>query len=229
MSVEYNQAAPALLDTLNNLKTTSATIAANQQNLSALLINGTSAANALTTLIGTNASHLIDVAKQTNQIAALLDTYSPEYTCLLQGINDDESKLENVFRDGELHVEVSLVQDRGKYVNGNQPKIVTGYGPDCFGLPNPVMPFQTSPYYSELNDGAAYCASTAQDPQTALSPGCSGAASESADETAVGGDAEAAEINTLISGQYGTTPDKVPDVATVLAGPLLRGAEVSSK
>lgn len=230
VSDEYDQAAPALLDTLNNLKTTSATVIANQQNLSALLINGTSAANALTTLIGTNASHLINVAKQTNQVAGLLATYAPEYTCLLQGINDDQNLLQNVFRDGELHVEVSLVQDRGKYVNGNQPKLITGYGPDCYGLPNPVKPFQTAPYYAELNDGAAYCATTAQDPQTALSPGCSGAASaQSADDSAVGGDAEAAVIQTLISGQYGTTPDKVPDVATVLAGPLLRGAEVTGK
>ena len=230
VSDEYNQAAPALLDTLNNLQTTSATVIANQANLSALLVNATSASNALNTLISTNASHLIAVAHQTNQIAAVLDTYSPEYTCLLQGISNDQTLLENVFRNGELHVEVSVVQDRGKYVNGNQPVIITGQGPNCYGLPNPVKPFQTAPYYSNLDDGAPYCATVAQDPQTALSPSCSGAASTaSVSATAVGGDAEAAEIQSLIAGQYGTSPNKVPDVATVLAGPLLRGAEVSTK
>jgi phospholipid/cholesterol/gamma-HCH transport system substrate-binding protein len=228
VSDEYNQAAPALLNTLNNLQATSVTIVANQQNLSALLVNATSASNSLNMLISDNAGHLIDVAHQTNQVAAILDTYSPEYTCLLAGISGDQTLLENVFRNGELHVEVSLVQDRGKYVNGNQPILKTGLGANCYGLPNPVKPFQVSPYYSNLNDGASYCASTAQDPQTALSPSCSGAASAQS-ATAVGGDAEAAEIQSLIAGQYGTTPNKVPDVATVLAGPLLRGAEVSAK
>jgi virulence factor Mce-like protein len=230
VSDEYNQAAPALLDTLNNLKTTSATVIANQQNLSALLVSGTSTANALTTLIGDNASHLIAVAHQTNQVAGVLATYAPEYTCLLQGISDDQTKLENVFRDGALHVDVSVVQDRGKYVNGDQAQLKTGLGPNCFGLPNPAMPFQTAPYYASLSDGAAYCATTAADPQVALSPSCTGAASaKSASASAVGGDSEAAMIQTLIAGQYGTAPAQVPDVATVLAGPLLRGAEVSAK
>jgi hypothetical protein len=36
-------------------------------------------------------------------------------------------------------------------------------------------------------------------------------------------------INTLIAGSYGTTPDKVPPVATMLAAPALRGSEVTTK
>ena len=36
-------------------------------------------------------------------------------------------------------------------------------------------------------------------------------------------------VNTLIAGEYGTTPDKVPAIATALAAPLLRGTTVDVK
>jgi phospholipid/cholesterol/gamma-HCH transport system substrate-binding protein len=219
VALEYNTAAPALLDTLSNLRTTSATISANQQNLSALLTSGTGTADSLNTLLSANATHLIRVAAQTNEIAAVLQTYAPEYTCLFAGIAADQSKLIQVFRNGELHVEVSVIKTRGKYVAGDAPVYATGEGPDCSGLPysgNPFFPVDPSLQAREAATGATY------------SGGPSSGALESADASAVGGDAEAAMINSLIAGQYGTSPDKVPDVATLLAGPLLRGADVEA-
>jgi len=36
-------------------------------------------------------------------------------------------------------------------------------------------------------------------------------------------------VNTLIATTYGTTPDAVPGIATVLAAPALRGTRVSVK
>jgi hypothetical protein len=44
-----------------------------------------------------------------------------------------------------------------------------------------------------------------------------------------GSDAETAMVNALIAHQYGTTPDKVPAIDTILAAPLLRGSEVTLK
>jgi len=40
---------------------------------------------------------------------------------------------------------------------------------------------------------------------------------------------ENALINTIIAGQYGTTPDKVPYISTLMSASLLRGAEVTAK
>jgi hypothetical protein len=36
-------------------------------------------------------------------------------------------------------------------------------------------------------------------------------------------------VNTLIAGSLHTTPDKVPGIATMLAAPLYRGAQVVVK
>jgi hypothetical protein len=46
---------------------------------------------------------------------------------------------------------------------------------------------------------------------------------------ALGSPAENALVNTLIAGEYGTSPDKVPPIATALAAPLLRGTTVNVK
>jgi phospholipid/cholesterol/gamma-HCH transport system substrate-binding protein len=220
VALEYDQAAPALLDTLANLKTTSATISSNQQNLSALLKSGTGAVDALNTLLSNSGPHLIRVTAQTNDVAAVFATYAPEYTCLFAGIAADQSKLIQAFRDGALHVEVSLVKERGKYVAGDEPVYPTGFGPTCNGLGS-----SGNPFYSPDADDLARQAGTG----AAYSGGASSGALESADASAVGSDAESAMINSLIAGQYGTTPDQVPDVATVLAGPILRGSDVSAK
>ncbi len=219
VATEYNNAAPALLDTLSNLKTTSATITAKQDALSSLLISATSASNSLNTLLANNATHLIRVSAQTNQVAALLQRYSPEYTCLFAGIAADQTKFIQMFRDGELHVEVSVIKNRGKYVAGDEPVEPTGYGPTCDGLPSSGSPF----YQPDASDLARQAASGAP-----YSGGAASGALESNDASEVGGDSEATMINSLIAGDYGTTPDKVPDVATVLAGPLLRGADVDA-
>ena len=45
----------------------------------------------------------------------------------------------------------------------------------------------------------------------------------------VGSPAESRLIDALISGEYGNDPSKVPAIATLLAGPILRGSAVSVK
>ena len=74
--------------------------------------------------------------------------------------------------------------------------------------------------YKCLNDGAALTSDPcAQD----------SAQSASDSKIALGSPAENALVNTLIAGEYGTTPDKVPPIATALAAPLLRGTTVDVK
>ena len=45
-------------------------------------------------------------------------------------------------------------------------------------------------------------------------------------QSAMGSPVENAMVNSLIAGSYGTTPQKVPPIATMLAAPLLRGQVV---
>lgn len=219
VALEYNDVVPDLFDSLTNLQTTSRTLVQKQPALDALLKVGNNTSVTLTQFLNANAQNLITVTDTSNSIFSLLAEYSPEYGCLLKGLADIDPRLETAFRDGRLHVTIELVKGRGKYIPGNEPKLVTGFGPHCAGLPNPQVPYTIPSEFKNLNDGAPLVGG----------PGTGALASPIRDAYGPGSPAETAMINSLIAGDYGTTPDKVPAVATVLAGPLLRGSAVTVK
>jgi len=102
-------------------------------------------------------------------------------------------------------------------VPGDEPITVTGRGPHCAGLPAPPQPYQIPPEFQHVDDGAAPVGG----------PGSGAMASPMRDAYGPGSDAEHAMVNALIAKQYGTTPDRVPAIDTILAAPLLRGTEVT--
>ena len=106
------------------------------------------------------------------------------------------------------------------------PIYVTGYGPNCFGLPDNPQPigsngyFQIPAKYRCLNDGAALTKDPcAQRKSQSMN-------SSAIEQSAIESQSENALVNTIIAGSYGTTPNKVPPIATILAAPLLRGQAV---
>ena len=217
VSLEYTNVLPDLYATLQNLQTGVRTVVQKQAGLSSLLTNGADASNVLRDFLANNEQRIIAVSGQTNKIFPLLNRYSPEFTCLFDGINKLYYGAKNAVYDHQIHLSVSFDNtNQGPYKQGQEVKYVTGYGPNCFGLPHPQKPFQIPGKYRCLNDGAPLTT----DP-------C--AQSSSADDKALGSSAENAYVSTLISGQLHTTPNKVPGVATLLAGPLMRGQQVVVK
>jgi phospholipid/cholesterol/gamma-HCH transport system substrate-binding protein len=219
VALEYNGVVPDLFDSLTNLQTTSRTLVQKQPALDSLLKVGTSTSVTLTQFLDANAQNLITVTDTSNSIFTLLAEFAPEYGCLLKGLADIDPRLESAFRDGRLHVTIELVKSRGKYVPGNEPRLVTNMGPHCGGLPNPQVPYTIPPEFQNLNDGAPLVGGS----------GTGALPSPIRDAYGPGSAAETSMINTLIAGEYGTTPDKVPAIATVLAAPLLRGSQVTVK
>jgi phospholipid/cholesterol/gamma-HCH transport system substrate-binding protein len=219
VALEYNDAAPDLLDTLTNLQTTSRTLVAKRAALDNLLNVATSTSDVLTNFLDANASRLITVTSTSNEMFTLLAEYAPEYGCLLKGLANIDPRIEEAFRGGRLHVTLELVKGRGKYVPGDEPITVTGAGPHCAGLPAPPQPYQIPPEFQHTDDGAALVGG----------PGSGALASPMRDAYGPGSDAENAMVNSLIAKQYGTTPDHVPAIDTILAAPLLRGSEVTLK
>jgi len=219
VALEYNGVIPDLFDSLTNLQTTSKTLVEKQTSLDALLTVATGTSNTLTQFLNANAQNLITVTDTSNTMFTLLAEYAPEYGCLLKGLADIDPRLEEAFRGDRLHVTLEVVKGRGKYVPGNEPKLVTNRGPHCAGLPDPQVPFQIPPEYQSLNDGAPLVGG----------PGTGALASPIRNAYGPGSAAETAMVNSLIAGQYGTTPDKVPAIDTVLAAPLLRGSAVTVK
>jgi phospholipid/cholesterol/gamma-HCH transport system substrate-binding protein len=216
----YNDAAPDLLATLNNLQTTNRTISSRPQALDQLLTSATSTSNELDRFLNADGDYLIQVAASSAKILRLLADFSPEYPCLAQGLAGLEPRLEDAFggKQPGLHITLEFVNSRGKYVPGDEPNYVTTPAlrqPHCYGLPTPVKPFPGV----NFPDGSAYANTSPPALRTADRAAYSG--------SGVGSAAETKLIDALISGDYGDDPAKVPAMATLLAGPLLRGSEVT--
>ena len=234
VALTYNQAAPDLRDTLDNLLTSARTVIEKKVQLDRLLNSVTDTSGVLQSFLSDNEQRLIRITGQTDKIYRVLNTYAPEYTCLLAGL----VKLNNLTSASVVNNQIQLgaqldttnlgsysAKYGSKYPAGNPPiKIITGYGPHCFGLPDNITPvnskgyFQIPPEFQCLNDGAALTDNP-----------CGSHASQSSDQRAMGSPAEDTLVSVLIADSYGTTPDKVPPIATALAAPLLRGQTVVVK
>jgi phospholipid/cholesterol/gamma-HCH transport system substrate-binding protein len=221
---EYNGVAPDIFDTLTNLQTSVKTVVEKQTNLRELFTTGADTSVVLSGFLDQNRERLISVADQGSKFFPLLARYSPEFTCLFKGINTLADQTNQIIHDGSIHLNATVdTTNQGKYTPGQEPKYITGYGPNCFGLPDNPSPvdskgnFQIPGKYRCFNDGA---------PLTADACGKSPSA---AGMRTLNSTPENVMVNTLIAGDLGTTPDKVPAAATILAAPLLRGNQVVLK
>jgi virulence factor Mce-like protein len=225
----YNDAAPDLLASLDNLQTTSATITRRPLALQQLLSTATATSDTLDEFLNVNGDYLIQVSASSARILALLAEYSPEYPCMAEGFATLEPRIEQTFGGAQpgLHITVELVKSRPKYVHGEEPRYITApslRGPHCFGLPQPQVPFPGVAFPASDGDGAAYNPPPALPGQPTVNRAAYDAGGTNT--AGVGSSAESRLIDALLSGQYGDDPAKVPAIATLLAGPLLRGSTV---
>jgi virulence factor Mce family protein len=250
VSLEYNGVTPDLFATLQNLQTSVHTIITHQAGLNSLLVSGTDASNVLNGFLADNEQRLIQVTGQTTKIYGLLDEYSPEFTCLLAGLNDLADRANSAIYDDQIHLNVTVDTDLANggfqtqpYTPGQEPRTVTGYGPHCFGLPDNPQPtvngkFQIPSEFQLLCDGAplTYQGESVHYPTSpGAKPPAGGTrckqpnASPASASSAMNSPEENAMVNALVAGQLHTTPNKVPGVATLLVAPLLRGQQVVVK
>jgi phospholipid/cholesterol/gamma-HCH transport system substrate-binding protein len=228
VSLEYNDAAPDILATLSNLETSARTVVQKRVQLDDLLHNCATASSVLQSFLADNQQRLIAITGQTDKVYALLAEYSPEFSCMFNGVAKLADRTSKIFYNNQVHLQVRMnPHNMGAYRPGQEPKLITGFGPNCFGLPNNPGPIdslgnaQIPDKYKCINDGAPLTAEAA-------SPNCK-ASTASATDRSSGSAAENALVRTLIAGDLNTTPDKVPDAATLLAAPLLRGQQVVVK
>ncbi|MFN2519116.1 MAG: MCE family protein [Jatrophihabitantaceae bacterium] len=222
VSVKFNDAAPDLIATLDNFQTSAKTLIEKQAALDTLLTAGSDTSNILASFLSENKQRLITVVDTSDKMYALLNRYTPEYVCMLSGLVGVNNLAEGSIVNGQIQLSAQFYvapPNLGKYVPGNQPRLLTGFGPHCFGLPHPPVPFKVPGSFRCLNDGAAF-----------TSDACAQAAKATAfNQQAIGSPAENALVNAVIAANYGTTPDNVPRIATLLAAPALRGMKVTVK
>jgi virulence factor Mce-like protein len=235
VALEYNDLAPDIFGMLKNLQTSARTLIDRRAALDSLLSAGTDASHVLQGFLNDNEQRIIRVTGQTNVIYGLLGKYSPEFTCLFAGINQLYDLEKTTMYDHRVHLGVIVnANNLGPYKKNatvdDTPKIVTGFGPNCFGLPNHIHPtdangrFQIPDKYKCLRDGVNGGALTRE----AESPSCNATTNGDASR-ALNSPEETAVVNSIAAMQLHTTPDKVPGVASLLAAPLLRGQQVEVK
>jgi phospholipid/cholesterol/gamma-HCH transport system substrate-binding protein len=142
VSNTYGLAAPDLVDVLKNATTTAHTLTSKQQELRAFLTSMTTLSQVSTRVLTTNEQGIIRESELAAPLAGLLDTYSPEFTCLLQGLDRYTGRLAEIFKGGRVRQSMSFdAVQRPAYTEADRPEYgEIGHGPWCLGLPNPKVP-----------------------------------------------------------------------------------------
>ncbi|GAA4540128.1 MCE family protein [Amycolatopsis samaneae] len=236
-SGHLGNAAPDLVQSLDNLSTTTRTVADQRQNLSTLYNNLGQASVDLQTFLQNNSANLISLAKSARPTAELLAKYSPEYPCVINGMAGIVPLVDQALGKGTgkpgLHATLEVVVNRGPYKPGkDEPRFEDKRGPRCYDFKNPPNPFPQEPPDGPFKDG------TTQTPpprsvSEGLNPanfkgdavGLNGGGTPAGNPAYTG--AEHDFLSQLIGPQVGMDAAAVPGWSSLLVGPLYRGAEVT--
>jgi phospholipid/cholesterol/gamma-HCH transport system substrate-binding protein len=222
----YDGASDDLITLLRNSTVTMTTVTTQREQLAALLADTTDAAEYASGFLDRHGDRIIQVGKVSEPVLRLLATYAPEYPCLLAGLVALRPRIEDVFRDGRMHITLEATRDGGKYVQGrDDPRYAATGGPKCYGLPSPRVPFDGRDVGDgSTNDGARPPTGVPAPPpaggQGGMAPASMGYAG-TAEERGV--------IDVLVAETTGSTPEQVPDSAALLWGPVLRGTVVNGR
>jgi phospholipid/cholesterol/gamma-HCH transport system substrate-binding protein len=212
VSAIYAAAAPDLVRTLRNFSVSTETIAEKQKAYESFLTGTAAFATTTRTLLATNEDRIIRLASVSRPTLAVLAKYSPEYPCLLQGLAASNDFIGKTFANGELHITLEVVQAQAAFKPGEEPQFNDKSGPNCRGLPSPPVPNPVT----RLNDGTSGGNSNSVTPDFLVDP--SSGLAGSAEEQGV--------IDGLVAPVMGVPADRVPDLVTLLFGPMARGTAV---
>lgn len=224
----YSEAAPDLLQALEDLTVTSRTLVEQRENLANLYETITRAANGTTRFLEINRDNIIALADTSRPTLEVLAQYAPEYPCLLGQLAGLVPRLNEALGVGTdepgAHLTIELiVEGRGPYRPGDYPEYNDDRGPYCYPTDVPGNHPQYppgGPFKDGTNAPPAPAAPGDQTPRT--TPQVSGYSLGLPNSRA-----EQRFVASLLSVANGTDPDDVPGWSTLLVGPLLRGTEVS--
>ena len=143
VSGTYAASAPDLVRLLRNASVTARTVTSKQASLPSFIRDVTSLASTSTTFLGRNEANIVAAARYSAPIAQLLDTYHPEFPCLLKGLDHYTGYLAQIFRQDRIWQGLRMTNNprkraydaRDRPINGE-----VGHGPWCLGLPYPTVP-----------------------------------------------------------------------------------------
>ncbi|MGB8649790.1 MAG: MCE family protein [Mycobacteriales bacterium] len=197
-----------LLRVLDNLAASSRNLVEEKPALDSFLTTTTGFAASAQSLVAQNERRLVALARDSRPSLDLYARYSPEYPCFLKGLAVYEPTLEKAFGGLQpgLHITVEATQDNGGYAPGQEPKYRDGRAPYCDGLPRPKVPAADASF----DDG--YRTRTTS--------------TGSAAATYLGPTSGSPAVSAVAAPVLGVPADQVPDLVSMLFGPLAGGNTV---
>ncbi|MGH3759021.1 MCE family protein [Actinophytocola sp.] len=231
VSDTYSEAIPDFVDALSDLSVTSRTIAEQKANLRALFAEMTNTSANLESFLRANSDNLIRLADSSRDTLELLARYSPSYPCFLKQMASLVDASKPVFGGGTnkpgLHATIEVVVDKGPYEPGvDDPEFNEHRGPRCYDPEQMGDPFPDQPPDGELRDGTSHGPANRSAQDGVLPPGNTAPSSAGQPGSLPNSPAERDFLAQLLAPELGVEPQQVPAWASLLVGPLYRGAEV---
>lgn len=157
----YEIAAPDLIRLLRNATVSSRTLTQKKAEFGQLIKAMTGVSVSTRHVLADNEQALIEQGRYGVSILSLLDTYSPQLTCMLVGIERQQPDNREVFKDGLIRQTLELgAPQRKAYTGADRPVYgEVGHGPWCLGLPSnyakpaPFLPLDDGSDYDEPGGG----------------------------------------------------------------------------
>ena len=222
VSDTYAGVAPELANLLRNSVKTGNTFVEKEAKVRALFVDVAGFSRTSKDFLEQNGENVIRLSRQGQAQLPLFAKYAPEYPCLIEGLVNQTPRLTQMYRNYTLHINLEPLKNSPTgYTTADTPRYGAHNGPHCERLPDPG--------YSQANRNP-------QPPIHAVDDGVSGGHGKFRPRSATGFDVtsgyagtttERALVNTFAAPAMGVPNDAVPDLASLLVGPLARGAEVS--
>ncbi|RRQ27248.1 MCE family protein [Rhodococcus sp. Eu-32] len=238
LSQTYADAAPQLVDALDNLAVTGNTVVEQRPAVDTLIATLTSTGGTTSDFLQANSDNLVGIAADSRQALELLAEYSPSFGCTFAQFVPTVAEAQKVIGVGDeyrgINVTMPIVNPKGRYLpNQDEPRFLDNRGPRCFEPADTAAGEFFGQYPGgSVNDGSYQVPSRnpgPQDvpelpaPQYSAVPAVSDAALPSAYE---GSDFERDTLAVIYGEAGGVAPEDVPSWTTTLGAPALRGAEV---
>ncbi|QMW65790.1 MCE family protein [Mumia sp. ZJ1417] len=222
----YADVMPEIGETLRNAVVTGNTLTGRKAQLQALFTETAAFATTADAFFDKTGEDFITLSKQSRPTLELLADYAPTIGCVLKGVDRLMPRIDSAFRDNRAHVMVEFAARSPRaYDKGDAASLPPASGgssaldPTCATLPKTSYdattpaPGMSNALLRQLGIGGPL----GKDRPLVAPSG----------STPAGSPSERAQIEALMAGALGVEPDEVPSVAQALAGPVLRGAEVT--